>query len=194
MNFTELRSTVADWLHRSDLNGVLPTFIKLAESRINRDLRTEEMVKSVTGSVTDSTITLPDDFRQAKSVLVNGKPVVYASSLESKRYDVAGDAYFYTIVGNQINIRPKSTSADYELIYYASIEPLSDNKPTNWLLAKYPDVYLYAVLLESAPYIKDNEAAEVWAIAYGNAIRTVAEQDLVAKHGDAGLVIRGNSV
>ena len=192
MNYTELQETVADWLHRSDLNGVLPIFIKLAESRINRDLRTEEMVKSVTGSVTDSTITLPDDFRQAKSVLVNGKPVVYASSLESKRYDVAGYAYFYTIVGNQINIRPKSTSADYELVYYASIEPLSDNKPTNWLLAKYPDVYLYAVLLESAPYIKDNEAAEVWAVAYSNAIRTVGEQDLVAKHGDAGLVIRGN--
>ncbi|KGF25659.1 hypothetical protein, partial [Oligella urethralis] len=136
MNYTELQETVADWLHRSDLNGVLPIFIKLAESRINRDLRTEEMVKSVTGSMTDSTITLPDDFRQVKSVLVNDKPVVYVSSLESKRHDVAGDAYFYTIVGNQINIYPKSSSADYELVYYASVEPLSNNKPTNWLLAK----------------------------------------------------------
>lgn len=192
MNFTELRSTVADWLHRTDLNGVLPTFIKLAESRINRDLRTEEMVKSVASNMTDSTITLPDDFRQVKTVLINGKPVVYVSSLESKKYDVAGDAHFYTIVGNQINVRPKSGSADYELVYYASIEPLGGNKPTNWLLTKYPDVYLYAVLLESAPYIKDNEAAEVWAIAYSNAIRTVAEQDLVAKHGDAGLMIRGD--
>ncbi|SUA58291.1 phage adaptor protein [Oligella urethralis] len=192
MNYTELRSTVADWLHRSDLNGVLPTFIKLAESRINRDLRTEEMVKSVTGSMTDSTISLPEDFRQVKSVLVNDKPVVYVSSLESKRHDVAGDAHFYTIVGNKIKVYPKSSSADYELVYYASLEPLSATNESNWLIRKYPDVYLYAVLLESAPYIKDNEAAEVWAVAYSNAIRTVGEQDLVAKYGDAGLVIRGN--
>jgi hypothetical protein len=189
MNYAEVQTTVADWLHRADLSGVLPTFIKLAESRINRDLRVDEMVKVVAGSMTDSTITLPNDFRQIKGLLVNDKPLTYVSNLES--HSIPQSAV-YTVMGDKVKVYPKTLGTDYELVYYASIESLSDAKPTNWLLTKYPDVYLYAVLLESAPYIKDNEAAEVWAIAYGNAIRTVAEQDLVAKHGDAGLVIRGN--
>lgn len=189
MNYAELQTTVADWLHRADLSGVLPTLIMLAESRINRDLRIDEMVKVVAGSMTDSTITLPNDFRQIKGLLVNDKPLTYVSNLES--HSIPQSAV-YTVMGDKVKVYPKTLGADYELVYYASVEPLSADNPTNWLLAKYPDVYLYAVLLESAPYIKDNEAAEVWAIAYGNAIRTVAEQDLVAKHGDAGLVIRGN--
>ena len=90
MNYTQLKSTVADWLHRSDLGSVLPTFIKLAESRINRDLRVDEMVKVFKGISADGRITIPNDFRQVKGVLVNGKPLMYVSNLESRSKEQDG--------------------------------------------------------------------------------------------------------
>ena len=39
---------------------------------------------------------------------------------------------------------------------------LTDLAPTNWLLTKHPDVYLYGALLESAPYTKEDERINVW--------------------------------
>ena len=104
MNYAELQTTVADWLHRADLSGVLPTFIKLAESRINRDLRVDEMVKVVAGSMTDSTITLPNDFRQIKGLLVNDKPLTYVSNLES--HSIPQSAV-YTVMGDKVKVYPK---------------------------------------------------------------------------------------
>ena len=38
-NFTELKSSIADFLNRDDLTAVIPTFIKLAEADMNRKLR-----------------------------------------------------------------------------------------------------------------------------------------------------------
>ena len=39
MTYSELKSNIADWLNRSDLTSVIPTFISLAENRLNRQLR-----------------------------------------------------------------------------------------------------------------------------------------------------------
>lgn len=36
--YAELKSAVADWLHRSDLDGVIPDFVALAEDRLRADL------------------------------------------------------------------------------------------------------------------------------------------------------------
>lgn len=37
-DYTTLQAAVAQWLARSDLAGVIPTCIQLAEARINADL------------------------------------------------------------------------------------------------------------------------------------------------------------
>ena len=37
-SYAGLKATVADWLHRSDLAGVIPDFIALAENRMRADL------------------------------------------------------------------------------------------------------------------------------------------------------------
>ena len=39
MNYEDLKKSVADLLHTTDLQDVIPTFVMLAESRINRDIR-----------------------------------------------------------------------------------------------------------------------------------------------------------
>lgn len=189
MNYTQLQATVADWLHRTDLDDVIPAFIKLAESRINRDLRVAEMEAVATGSHLSGDIALPDDYRQVKSLLVDGRPMAYMSQLQGEVY-AGQQPYGYTQIGNVFKLYP-SGGERYTLHYYASIPSLSDIDQSNWLLTKYPDVYLYATLLESAPYIKDDARVQTWAAAYQNAIGTVMAQDTVQKYGDAGLVIRG---
>ena len=41
--YEELKSSIADYLNRSDLTSVIPDFVTLCEADMNRTLRTREM-------------------------------------------------------------------------------------------------------------------------------------------------------
>lgn len=88
--------------------------------------------------------------------------------------NVSGSMY-YTIEGNSIIIAPQvGTDADYTLQYYAAIPALSDASPTNWLITAHPDLYLYAVLAQSAPYMEEDPRLPVWQAMYAQ-IKTAIE-------------------
>ena len=62
-NQATLRTTVADWLNRSDLtNAQLDQFIEMGEAKIYELLRVPALEKTVVFTVTDSRITIPADF------------------------------------------------------------------------------------------------------------------------------------
>ena len=63
-SYTTLKSTIADYLARSDLTSQIPDFITLAENRLRRDLRIRQMLKYVTTNTVagDGTVALPSDF------------------------------------------------------------------------------------------------------------------------------------
>lgn len=187
MNYEKLKSTVADWLHRTDLNKVIPAFIKLAESRINRDIRVAEMETEIVGDVDGNDIELPDNYRQIKFLMIDGTPVNYVSNLQGHAY--TNNILGYTQINNKIRPFAKEGSK-YQLVYYAQVPSLSEDEPENWLLSKYPDIYLYATLIESAPYIKDDGRVATWATAYQNAITTLMQQNEIQRFGDTGLTIR----
>ena len=46
--------------------------------------------------------------------------------------------------------------------YWAKLTPVSATVPTSRFLTENPDIYLYAALLESAPYLKDDQRIPVW--------------------------------
>jgi len=54
--------------------------------------------------------------------------------------------------------------------YKAGIAVLSDTNTTNWLLTNYPNLYLYAALLESAPYLRDDERILLWQGMYDDGV------------------------
>lgn len=48
------------------------------------------------------------------------------------------------------------------LAYWSKITSLSDSNTSNRFLSAHPDIYRYAVLVESAPYLKEDERIAVW--------------------------------
>jgi hypothetical protein len=46
------------------------------------------------------------------------------------------------------------------MVYWQTITALLAS--TNWLVENHPDVYLYATLMEAAPYLKADPRIEVW--------------------------------
>ena len=51
-SYSDLKTTIANYLARSDLTSVIPDFIRLAEERLRRDLRTRQMLVVATATTT----------------------------------------------------------------------------------------------------------------------------------------------
>ena len=187
--YEELQDSIALWLARDDLSTPIVDFIRLAESRINRDLRVREMITQATGTLTsgDPELSLPDDFLQVELfTLATATTLVLKPRPSSDAYlrtgNENGEPKFYSIVGTNFIILPTPDGGyDYTLEYYAEIPALSDSNTSNWLLEKAPDVYLYAALIESAPFLQNDDRTPVWAAAYASAIASLTSSDANAR-------------
>ena len=74
--YAELKSSVANWLNRTDLTAEIPDFIKLAENRIAHEVRlpTIEKTASMTPNA-QGAIAIPADFLELIDVFYNDKPI-----------------------------------------------------------------------------------------------------------------------
>ena len=154
--YSEIKSTVADYLNRADLTAVLPSFVTLAESKFNRELRTRDMLTRVQTTSNDEYVSLPTDFLQHYSLELDAAsaqpPMDYIGPQEAKvlkaQNRTASTTYYYTVIDGAFEIIPAPGSdLDLRMVYYAKIPALSDSNTTNWLLTKSPDLYLYSALL-----------------------------------------------
>lgn len=205
--YSELQTAVANWLSRDDLTSRIPEFISLCEAKLNRELTVRQMETRVTTScdTTDAEpefISLPDDFQSMRRIRlssVTGKPrLKYLSGTQADEFrygddNTSGQPSHFTIMGSEIELIPTPDS-DYtiEMVYRKNIPALASNS-TNWLLTFAPDVYLYGALLESAPYIKEDQRIQTWALGFSNAIDSLNRLSMNAQYnsGPMGISVSG---
>ena len=168
-NLDTLKTTLADWLDRDDLADKIPVFIQMFEAEANRILRTPEMEHTVTFSVADEDTPLPDDYLAMRAVyredgtadsLLRG---MSPTAIKADYSGATGTPQAYALVSGGIRIAPPP--ADEELLtmdYYRQIEPLSVVAPSNWLLEKHPDAYLYGTLYYAEAYLDNAVRASQW--------------------------------
>jgi hypothetical protein len=196
--YSELKTAVADWLNRSDLTAAIPNFIALAEAQMNRQIRHRKMVTRADATLDTPYFAVPSDWLENIRFQLNTNPVtplVYQTPEQitetSQVYSAANQPMFYTMVGQQFQVVPApSGSFDSELLYYAKIPALSDTNTTNWLLTEAPDVYLYATLTQTAPYLKEDERINTWAGLYQTLVNDMKVADERARIGSSKLTPR----
>jgi len=172
--YSELKSAVADWLNRTDLTAVIPSFIELAEADLTRNLRHRKMIVRADANLNAEYTQTPADWFQTQTLILETNPVTQLEylapeALNAKRASssAVGKPLFYTMIGTEIQCYPVPDSTYVaEIVYYSEIPSLSDSNPTNWLLSLAPDIYLYSTLLQSAPYLQDDARLATWAALY----------------------------
>jgi hypothetical protein len=184
--YAELKTSIGDWLNRSDLTSVIPDFISLAEAQIERTLRARQMIVRANASFDAQYGAVPADFLEVKSLkLTSTNPQTPLSFLsidaldaEMTKHTASGRPKFFGIVGGQLRIVP-TPDATYttELTYYAKLSKLSTSNTSNWLLASSPDIYLYGALLQAAPYLQDDARIQTWATLYERALNDLQTAD-----------------
>jgi hypothetical protein len=185
-SYSDLKTTIANYLARSDLTSVIPDFIRLAEERLRRDLRIRQMLVVATASTTggDSTVGLPTDFLEMRDIHLNTNPI---SSLSyeapntfyaSTRATESGIPRTYTVLASELQFAPiPDTAYTAQMLYYAKPPLLSDSNASNVFLANCPDALLYAALGEAEPYLMNDARLQVWASLYDRAVTSISNSD-----------------
>ncbi len=198
-NYTDLQASVASYLGRSDLSAVIPDFIRFAELRLARDIRTRKMLKSATANMVagDERLSLPTDFLEVRNLYTQGNPrmpVTYLSPsafTRDARADESGLPVFYTVLASEFQFAPQpDTAYVLEILYYAQPPVLSGNNSSNVFLANYPDALLYGALIEAEPYLINDARSQTWATLYDRAIKNIEDSDQNSEYSGIPLQMR----
>jgi hypothetical protein len=198
-SYSELQTTIAGYLARSDLTTQIPDFIRLAELRLRRDLRIRQMLKSVTTSTVanDETVELPSDFLEVRDFVVVGNPVrplnYYSPSAfnrNTRTWEI-GKPVDYTVLANDFQLAPiPDTVYTLKMFYFAAPVFLSDSNTSNAFLANTPDALLYGALLEAAPYLMDDARINTWGTMFDRAMASITRSDEQGQYSGVPLVIQ----
>jgi len=197
--YDELKASIASWLNRDDLTAVIPDFITLAESSINRDLRHYKMVQRADATLDSRYVQVPEDWLETMRFSITSGTTFRIEptsiddlvQLRQKSNDQSGRPRFYANVGNEIEVFPTpDTEYTMQLMYYGKTPALSASNTYNWLLQDAPDAYLYGALVQSAPYLQDDVRTQVWASLYTNAIQSLQKSSDETRFAGSGLRMR----
>ena len=203
VNYSDLKTSIADWLNRSDLTATIPDFITLAEAQFNKEIRNRKMIKRATATIDSQYSAVPSDWLQTVDFVIESNPIVTLEFVTNEKLDKLRETYtssgtpkFYTIVGQELEVLPVPDSATLtgEITYYSKIPNLTDTATTNWLLNSNPDIYLYGTLLQSAPYLVDDSRIPVWASLYQKLVKDLEIADQKARVGDSTLRMKATAL
>jgi hypothetical protein len=199
-NYTDLQSTIADYLARTDLTSQIPLFIQLAENRLRRDLRIRPMLKVVTTSTaaSDPTVALPTDFLEIRDLHIESSPIqtlVYQNPSNFFRNTKASTAdsgapKFYTVMGQEFQFAPIPDGIyTLKMVYYGAPTYLGSTNSSNAFLANCPDLLLYASLGEAEPYLMNDARVQTWAQLYDRGLNSLTISDDAGENPSAPMVI-----
>lgn len=185
MTYNELVTMIEDYVGW-DCNGLIPSIVTLAESRINRDCKLRSQEKIVVLSNDGNRIPLPQDFLSMREILEfpSNNLEYVAPDIFTGHRGRTGRPLVYTVIGNSVYLAPQPDNAgQYELAYYAALTPLSLAVQSNAVLSRFPDLYLYAALAESTMYNRSSVPAESWISAYNAAKESINKVESQARFG-----------
>lgn len=191
-DYKTLKAVVTDWMDRPQLAGevssvgvnidLMGIFTAEVETKINDRLRTEDMIDILFNRACDEQgrVNLPDNILGIRLVTLNGVDCDY---LTPEQFTRAKDAYcgegsFYTRANYQMYVYPAMQNTDdLTLIAYVNIPPLVKDADTNWMLRKYPAIYMYGCLAAACAYVVDTENEMKWIAKFEDEVQRLVERD-----------------
>lgn len=193
MNFGEIKDLVTFYLHRQDLDPLMPQFFELARERISKDARLIAMETDLPFDFIGSPIALPGDFLAFRSVRANVTGGIRPLKVATKqhvdglqRLSRGTSPTKYALSGGFLEIAPGQNNGSVNATYYARPADLINPEDTNTVLDDWPSLYLYAVLIYANSSIQDTESEQVSQNQYELELDKANESDTIARYsGDS---------
>jgi hypothetical protein len=182
MNYGTLKTNVANYLHRDDQAANIPGFILLGQARMSHDLEIPMMDGTESLAVTASVkeVALPETVLRIKSIRIpfsGGFRTLQLNSLvqNSQIYEGAGgataDPLYYARYGFTLELAPPpSADNTLSLIVKKRLVEFVEDTDTDDILTNYPNIYLYAAMLEASVFVEDSERITTWKAYYDDEV------------------------
>jgi hypothetical protein len=191
-SFGDLQSAVANWLNRSDIAVHIDTMIDLGSRRIRREQEWDQRIYSMelsngvpngALSVTQQGQILPAKVRIIKTLWPTAgtdmRPLEQTTFDELRtraagNFDATGTPRMFALVptgdpstaGPRLFLWPQPSGA-YTIDFLYVNDPGDITAQNVTALFTYaPDVYIFAALAESAPFLKHDERVPMWERKY----------------------------
>lgn len=201
--YTTLKAEIARYLKRSptELDTDLDYWIAQAELRISREVRPRGYQRYATSTFTqsDRLIEIPNNLIGVISFFVisnsNVRTPVFRreySWLNDYWPDTSEEGvpqYYANVDGVRFAVAPTpEDDYQYELSYYERLQPLDASNQTNWLTENAYDLLLFASLLETPPFLRDDERTQMWQTYYDRAAASLTAVEQAFQTDDATMV------
>lgn len=201
--YTELKTTIANWLNRSDLTSqISDDFIVLTEADFNAKLRIRQMHDLATITIDDELENVPTGFLQARDFFIlSGSqkfPMTFISppQMDSiKASSTNGVPSSYTILGSTFRFAPKPDNTyTAKLNFFKKFNALSAANPSNYILSDHPAIYLYGSLFHAANFLGgfDPNQVQQWSQMYQTALERLELNDREDSFSGSPLQIRSD--
>jgi hypothetical protein len=177
-NYGDLKAAVANWLADDNITARIVEFVTLGEAQIFGDVRVRSRLLETTGDLTISsqTVSLPTGFIGVRRLYLNSSPVRNLQFLAPDQFwnrfisTTTDTPDFYTLEGENFVFGPSPDSTyTGKLLYWKKPTAFSADSDTNTFFTTNPDLYLYAALTASAPFLGDDPRLLTWSALYDNA-------------------------
>lgn len=197
LTYDTLTTAVKDYLERNDSRLVdsIPIFIMLGERRIARDLKILGLKVAITANFIPgpnaSVFAKPTRWLNDSSFNIGTGPSHNTRVfLEQRAYEwcrlywpdptQTGTPKYYASDYNYdfwFVVPTPDVAYPYEILYYETPRFIDETISTNFLTGSAPESLLYATLLETAVYLKDDARVAVWTDYYERAKKALGEED-----------------
>lgn len=195
LTYDTLVANLESYLDRDDAKTIarIPTFILNAQTRVCRELRILGFIKPVTATFTTGEAIVPKPALWRETVSWNigtgtgnntrkillPRTYEYIRSLWPDATQTGQPRYYADYDYNHWIVGPTPSAAfPFEVLYYRLMEPIDATTQTNFLTDYAPDMLLYACLLETAPYLKDDERIQTWQSRYDRCLQAEMLDDI----------------
>ena len=208
-NYNDLKNAVLNWMARTndaETIAALSDLIHIAETRIyygageaplfSPPFRCRYNEKLADIAINAQSVTLPEDYLALRRFYQDSSPYDLQYLQVDDFWNKAasprtGTPRYYTIEGENISFYPAPDKTyNGKLNYYSMPSRLSDTNITNPIFMRFPNLYLYAALLEAAIYVDDSNAVQNWHGLYLGAITGIQRQDERDRFGASPLIMR----
>lgn len=201
--YAELKSTIANWLNRSDLSDeIAEDFIVLAEADFNSKLRIRQMHSQTTITIDAETESTPTGFLQVRDFYILSNNDKYALNYLSpaqmdsiKGTSMSGLPVAYTILGSTFRFAPRPADSYSGILnFYKKFDALSATNTSNYILTDHPAIYLYGSLFHASNFLGgiDPNQSQQWSQMYQTALERAELNDREDQFSGSPLQIRSD--
>lgn len=184
----DLQVAVVDLIGDETIVEVMPRLVRLAEASFNRKIRAREQITQATLTFASGSATLPTAVAEIIGLFDSNGREYLQTSLQT----VQDGTVFSFYALDAANIVAPGIEGTATLQYYATLSTLTASMTTsNWLLQRYPGVYLYGVGLEAAKFKKDIEAATTIGALLKAEMDDLARDDAGIRYSRARIRVEG---